>query len=127
MNTKLYLYVCYPPHCSGGINFDFVPDCEHKALPLPLFSSVLLQVKVSGPAVPDPEHLHLYNVTMDDATRYSCIVIDKMYDGNFIYHYLNVLPGNDKRGRGLGEWGRRIFGGGGGGRECCVVEILSMS
>ena len=41
----------------------------------------------------DPQYFTLYNVTEEDATRYSCITFDKEHSGHYIYHWLKVLPG----------------------------------
>jgi hypothetical protein len=49
-------------------------------------------IKHSGPEVVDPSYLVLTNVTMDDATRYSCIVSDQNSEQSSIYHWLIVKP-----------------------------------
>jgi hypothetical protein len=53
---------------------------------------VLVQIKHSGPEVTDPSYLTLTNVTMEDATRYSCIVVDQNSEQSYIYHWLIVKP-----------------------------------
>ena len=53
---------------------------------------LFFQLKQSGPHELDPSHLILVNVTQDDATRYSCTVVDKKNQKDYIYYWLRVQP-----------------------------------